>query len=79
MDPETNAKMVYMMGPFIKKFNGIHLNKLLVIKGKEFKDLPMMPKHISVSAQADTISAILREAISLRILSSHYAIKSGQM
>ena len=45
MDPETNAKMVYMMGPFIKKFNGIHLNKLLDIQGKESNDLPMMPEH----------------------------------
>ena len=46
MDPETNAKMVYMMGPFIKNINNIHLNKILDIQGKEFKDLPMMPKHM---------------------------------
>ena len=45
MDPDTNARIVYMMGPFIKKFNSIHLNKILDIQNKDFKDLPMMPKH----------------------------------
>ena len=46
MDLETNAKMIYMMGPFIKKFNCIHLNKLLDIQGKGFKDPPMMNEHM---------------------------------
>ena len=46
MDPETNAEMVYMMEPFIRKFNGVHLNKFLEIQGKDFKILPTMPKHM---------------------------------
>ena len=33
MDPETHPEMVYMMGKFVKNFNGIHLNKLLDIQG----------------------------------------------
>ena len=36
MDPETNAEMVYMMGPIIKKVNYIHLNKILGIQNKDF-------------------------------------------
>ena len=32
-------------GPFIKKINSVHINKILDIQGKKFKDLPMMPKH----------------------------------
>ena len=28
------------------KFNGVHLNKLLNIQGKGFKELPMMNKHM---------------------------------
>ena len=31
MDLETNAKIEYMMGSFIKKFNGVNLNKILDI------------------------------------------------
>ena len=46
MDLETNAKIVYMMEPFIKKFNGVYLNKLLDIQGKDYKNLPTMPEHM---------------------------------
>ena len=31
MDVETHPEMVYMMEKFVKKFNGVHLNKLLDI------------------------------------------------
>ena len=34
------------MGIFLKKFNSVHLNKLLNIQEKGFKDLPMMNKHM---------------------------------
>ena len=46
VDPETNAELVYMMGPFIKKLNGVHINKLLDIRGKGLNNLPMIPEHI---------------------------------
>ena len=46
MDLETNAEMIFMMGLFINKINRVHLNNILDIQNKDFKDLPMMPKHI---------------------------------
>ena len=46
MDPGTHPKMVYMMEHFIKKFNGVHLNKLLDIQGKDFNNLPTIPEHM---------------------------------
>ena len=46
MDSETNTKMVYMMEPFIRKFNGVHLNKILDIQNKDFKNLHTLPKHM---------------------------------
>ena len=39
--------MVYMMKNFIKNFNRFHLNKLLDIQGKDFKDLPTIPEHMN--------------------------------
>ena len=46
MDLETYPEIVYMMEYFIKKFNGVHLNKLLDIQGKDFKNLLTMPNHM---------------------------------
>ena len=46
MDKETHPKMVYMMEQFIKKFNEVHLNKLLDIQEKDFKNLPTMPEQM---------------------------------
>ena len=33
MDRETHPEMVYMMAKLLKKFNSVHLNKLLDIQG----------------------------------------------
>ena len=46
MDLETNPEVVATTGPFLMKFNGVHLNKILNIQGTYFKDLPTMPKHM---------------------------------
>ena len=46
MDPETNPKVVCTMGPFLTRFNRVHLNKILDIQGKDFKDLSTMHKHM---------------------------------
>ena len=46
MDPDTNPEMVYLMRKLLKNFNGVHLNKILDIQGKGFKDLPMMNNHM---------------------------------
>ena len=46
MDPETYPEMIYLMGKFLKKFNGVYLNKLLNIQGRGFKDLPIINEHM---------------------------------
>ena len=46
MDPEKKPKVVATMGPFLTRFNGVHLNKILDIQGKDFNDLPTMHEHM---------------------------------
>ena len=46
MDVKTHQEMVCMMENFVRKFNGFHLNKLLNIQEKGFKDIPIMNKHM---------------------------------
>ena len=41
-----HPEMVCMMEKFVRKFKGVHLNKLLNIQGKGFKDLPIMNEHM---------------------------------
>ena len=34
------------MGDFIKRFNGVHLNRILDVQGKDITCLPTMPEHL---------------------------------
>ena len=93
MDTETNAEMIHMMEPFIKKFNRVHFNNLLGIQGKDSNNLPMIPEHMDenkkrvscaakrhlVLSQAIATSAPSQETSSSRNSSWHYAVKSGQV
>ena len=45
IDPETQPEVVCMMKTIVPKFKGVHINKVLDIQGKSFKDLPMMNDH----------------------------------
>ena len=47
MDPEMHPEVVATMGPFLTRFNGVHLNKLLDIQGKDSNNLPIMPEHMN--------------------------------
>ena len=49
MDTETHPDVVATMGPFLAIFNGVHLNKLLNVQGKDFANLPTMPKHMGTT------------------------------
>ena len=40
-----HSEMVCMVKTSVKKFNGVHLNKLLGCQRKGFKDLPVMNDH----------------------------------
>ena len=46
IDPETHPEMVVMMGKFVLKFKGVHLNKFRKCQGKGLKDLPVMNDHM---------------------------------
>ena len=62
MDKETHPEMVYMMEQFIKKFNGVHLNKLLDIQGKDFKNLPRITKRVSCATERHLVLAQATES-----------------
>jgi len=46
MDTDTHPLVVNRMGEFIKRFNGVHLNKILEVQGKDVTRLPTMPGHV---------------------------------
>ena len=47
MDTKTHPEIVYMMVIFVKKFNGVHFNKLFDIQGRDFKNLPTLNEHMN--------------------------------
>ena len=56
MDPDTHPLVMERMGDFIKRFNGVHLNKILDIQGKDITCLPTMPEHLDATTGKSTLS-----------------------
>ena len=55
MNPETNPEVVATMGPFLARFNRVHLNKILDIQGKNFKDFPTIPNHMDTKTNKNLL------------------------
>ena len=46
IEPETHPDVVVIMEKFVLKFKGVHINKVLDIQGKSFKDLHKLNGHL---------------------------------